>query len=402
MTGIVDSKAHFESRCAEVLLPSPVVATLQTAGLTTLAQLAYAIGQPGQPLPDGDFQTWATVTIGTMTLGAQSALRRLIFEAQTLLLQDLRQQISDPASGSVRPIAEAERASRLQRLKKDLGGLHFDVDSTPSNALLDLTCAMAQVGEAKYIAPAKCTSRALEACQDKTPQKIVHLESEKLVIKEGEASLTPDTSTPLLLQNAFKRRGLATHFAGICSYVVHDRYVAALMSHLTREQPQALPRCTAAQVVEADRLVWLKLLEAGQSVKPKSAEWPIVDQLQAALESYQVAFSLIPRPGGSGGGGQDKKKKKSKKRKRDEDKHEEKIKDKPKGKGKGKDGKDGKGRGVTPKEITDLGGKSQAPDGRAICFGYNLRRCVYPNCTRLHQCALCMGGHAILDHPKSE
>ena len=52
MSSLVDSAAQFDSQLREIGLAAPLVTALKAHGVRTLAQLAFAIGQPGQPIAD--------------------------------------------------------------------------------------------------------------------------------------------------------------------------------------------------------------------------------------------------------------------------------------------------------------------------------------------------------------
>ena len=58
MASLIENEAHFEKKCREVRLSSEVVTGLRGQGFVTLAQLAYAVGQPGQVIPPDDFEAF--------------------------------------------------------------------------------------------------------------------------------------------------------------------------------------------------------------------------------------------------------------------------------------------------------------------------------------------------------
>ena len=96
MTTIVDSKPYFKQRAAEVALTERVVNALATTGVVTLSQLAFCVGQPGQILPQDDFNKWGTSLLQDLTLGEKGSLKRLILEAQTLLVASLKDFAEKP------------------------------------------------------------------------------------------------------------------------------------------------------------------------------------------------------------------------------------------------------------------------------------------------------------------
>ena len=83
MTSIVESEAHFTKRCQETGLSDRGLASVLAAGYSNLGQLAFATGQPGQPLVEAEFQRFAQNVLGGMaTMADISTLKRLVFEGQ--------------------------------------------------------------------------------------------------------------------------------------------------------------------------------------------------------------------------------------------------------------------------------------------------------------------------------
>ncbi|CAK9022621.1 Protein translocase subunit SecA [Durusdinium trenchii] len=129
----------------------------------------------------------------------------------------------------------------------------------------------------------------------KTPDRILDIEANKIVVKDKEDKLEVPAHTSLQVLEALKRRGIALDFGDCMGFIEHDRYVQTFFEHLHREPPQGYQRCTIAQIVNADKEAWRKVIE--QSVKPRrdaTGVRPLDVQLMQALTSYEVSFSLIP------------------------------------------------------------------------------------------------------------
>ena len=88
------------------------VQALQSHGFTTLAHLAYAVGQPGQVIPETEFNTFFRNHVPGPSSTDVPSVRRLLFEGQTLALQQLRLQLTEPESTAKR-VPEAERDRRM-------------------------------------------------------------------------------------------------------------------------------------------------------------------------------------------------------------------------------------------------------------------------------------------------
>ena len=113
MTSLIDSAAHFDSRLGELGLTAGLIANIKTYGVGTLSQLAFAVGQPGQPLLDASVDQFIQAAAGRPpAIGESAILKRAAFEAQTFLIATLRQSI-EKTDEAPRKIAFAERTSRM-------------------------------------------------------------------------------------------------------------------------------------------------------------------------------------------------------------------------------------------------------------------------------------------------
>ena len=59
---------------------------LEKLGFSSIARFACATGQLGQPLGEEECKTWAFVNFGPLSAGDLASRRKLLFEAQTLVL----------------------------------------------------------------------------------------------------------------------------------------------------------------------------------------------------------------------------------------------------------------------------------------------------------------------------
>ena len=85
-------------------------------------------------------------------------------------------------------------------------------------------------------------------------------------------------------------------FAGVCTYMEHERYLLKLLSHMSRDPPPSCQRTSVAQLVAADKAVWTRMVENGISPKKDSmGDHPVSKALIPTLESYDVTIHLLPR-----------------------------------------------------------------------------------------------------------
>ena len=124
MTSQVDSAAYFSQRAAEVSLTTRVTTALQDAGLKTLSQLAFCVGQPGQLLPQTDFDNWTNSLLQNMTIGEKAPYRRL---GEKVLLLCLMLNFSLGGKKSFEPTFE--KVSYIRKTKLFFKPLHAFTDS---------------------------------------------------------------------------------------------------------------------------------------------------------------------------------------------------------------------------------------------------------------------------------
>ena len=406
MSSIVDSEAQFDLRLEQVNVPAPLRAAVKRAGITTIASLAYAHGQPGQPLVNDDFTNWVRQLDPTASVGGVAALKRLLFESQTQLMAALRDQITNPEPSTAKKVPQAERETRLANLRRRLTGVLIEGHSEPSHALLDLATQLYDQNTLKMTPLEKCYSRLTELTQNtKSTSKLLEIESSKVVVKDRESDFEASVQSSYQALESFKRRGLALDFAGVMSFTQHDRCVQLLFGHLNRDPPAGYSRCSVSQLIAADRAAWTLLIE--QNVKPRPdarGTLALDSKLEEALKSYEVSFSLLPlatkQPPKAAPSAPQKPApaQPSKGGKKGNTRY------KPYGgKGKGKP----KGDQRIPQEIRDAGGTATTPDGSPICFDFSLKRCREnvaegSRCRKgYHLCGICYGPHCLLDHKKS-
>ncbi|CAE7739197.1 unnamed protein product [Symbiodinium sp. CCMP2592] len=363
-------------------------------GIDTLSKLAYSCGQPGTPLPQSEFDDFISTVMPAALLGEKGSVKRLLFESQALLLNDLREQVTQPDKWSTRDVPTVERQKRMEAVRASIPGVVLEGSLEPSHGLLNAACRMEREGQLRYIAPEQCGTRMYEIQNVKAQSKVLSLEEGKLAISEEKGLPEVACGSALLLQEALKRRGVALQFAGVASYVARERYVLKLFGHMGREPPPGYARTSVHQLLTADRQVWTRMIE--NEISPKrSADgtYPVDRALLPTLETFDVTVALLPR-----------KSEESKKRVAAPHKpgveRDPKIAKPPKGKGKGKKGT---WQPSVPEAIRKLGGVAETPDKKRICFSRNLPcGCTQDPCPKgLHVCALCFApDHGLQECPK--
>ena len=184
MTSILDSEAHFQKRAAEIGFSNRGFQATIQAGYSTLGRLAFGVGQPGMPVAEQEFARFGTNVLGAMaTMHELSALKRLLFEAHTLVMAQLREQVSNPEVQMTRKLPPVEREAKMRQLRARLQGVLLEHQLEPSHALLNLVAQMWETNQLQYIEIGKLTSREHEVIYSK-PSKQLHIDSDKLSVRE--------------------------------------------------------------------------------------------------------------------------------------------------------------------------------------------------------------------------
>ena len=354
------------------------------------------MGTPGQDIPDELIREWIETNAPGLSLGDVAALKRILFESQTLVLSSLRQSILDPDATAKQKLPEAEKSQRLSAFKAANPGLFLDATSEPGHSLLELACEQERQNVLQHIPIEKCVSRQHEILNHQKPSKMLELEAGHIAVKETSEVPEQPVHGALALLEGLKRRGYAYVMARCVSLAPYEAYLAKLMQHFRRAPPPNHQRVGIEQLIDADKMVFVYLLEQG--VKPRAkadGSYELDTALHDALNSYQVSSLLLPLPAGS-----------KRKFTQPPTKQPWKTLRPPtqpyKGKGNGKRNTPGKTRNdqnaqiPIPLKLRQLGGRALTKGGLRICFGYNLEGCKFKDrCQHAHVCAKCDGPHPI-------
>lgn len=294
MTSIVESEAHFRKRCQETGLSDRGLAAMIASGYSNLGQLAFVSGQPGQPLNETDFQRFGQNVLGGLaTMADMSTLKRLVFEGQTMLLAQLRDQVVIPDAASTRKLPAVERSTKMQNLKARLAGVIIEKALEPSYALLDAVVQQWKSKQLAYLSPEKCTSRAWEITMSKTTKQL-SIDTDKLLVKSEQSVPDQQVSTEMQVYEALRRRGIALAFTDSLFWEVHERYLQRLFQHLRNDVPEGYTK-TTLQVLRADREIFMYMIQRDVSIRRSPDNTLAMDTaILAAVASYEVGFNLMP------------------------------------------------------------------------------------------------------------
>eukprot|EP00435_Cladocopium_sp_Y103_P000568 s580_g1.t1 len=295
MTSLIDSSAQFESQLKDAGLSVAFVESLKRHGVRTLGQLAFAVGQPGQPILDNSVEQLAQNALGRApTLQETACVKRAAFEAQIYLTATLRQAVDRSEDSMPRKIPFAERQTRMDALKLGLAGLSVTGEHEPDHSLLDRACGMYEANSLKYLDLASCVSRALES-QGNNKEPGAHSGKRFLVMKNNDDKLQSPTDSEIKVHYAMVRRGLTFQVAKLMSY---------LFEALHREPPPGYSRPSLSQLLQCDKAAFSRLATTLSSIWQKDdGSYPLGAALLDLRSDPMIALYLaaVSKPVHSGG-----------------------------------------------------------------------------------------------------
>ena len=295
MSSLVDSEAQFGARALEVGLSQTVVDAIKLAGVRTLSNLAFAIGQPGQPIANTDVDSFLQSALGRdATLAETNATRRLAFEAQTLVIVSLRQVVDQRDDTVPRKVGAAERETRMRALKAAVVGIQVSGEHEPSHNLLDKVCAMFEQNSVKYFEPCQCISRTAEV-QGTTKTKELAFEHGALVVRDPSDKTAVPIDSEIKLHYAMIRRGLAFHFGRVMHHDQHMTWQTFLFDSLHREAPPGYSKPSLHKIIQCDKAAWGRLASLGVSVRQQAdGTFPLGEALLQLRQDPSIVLHLSP------------------------------------------------------------------------------------------------------------
>ena len=404
-----DSSAVFEQRSKAIGLEAGVVQSFKDANLDTMAKFAFACNFSPGGSDDAPLKELLTKVLGRdATLVEESCLRRLFNESYATVAADLRVQTEQTNEDSLRKLAPADRAARLEEQQRRLTGIDIRGPYEPGDSVpvVDKFVSFYENDRLQWISLDQFISREHELTSNsKKDQRLVVQTSGELKISSTSRFEPCDTSSEILLRYCFIRRALAMEQANILSYHHHDRWLEKIMSCRLETVPSGFSRTTFQQIEAADKKLFILLAEKTRSgIKAGPNGRPCDQHFEACMHSTEVLSLLQPKPIAVRSKEDEPP---TKKPRTDKPVYERGPLDRPpKGRGKGK-GKNQQNQFMRiPSELLNLGCSGATPQGNRLCFSFNLKKCSNSvqnqRCEKgLHLCAVkgCLKQHAALDCP---
>ena len=300
----LDSKAAFRQRAVEAAIPDAEIDALAAGGIETFAQFAFCTSyQPGTGSDDALFDHLEHI-LGAKPTGAKAShYRRLFFESHSLALKDLQSRLERSDSSEVKILPLAEKAQRIDDLRKRLPGVMLSSSLEPSHALVDKAVHQFEENCIQYIDLKQCTSRESEIQNEKTTPQLTFDSSGNIKVTKQHSLTECSIQGDIRLRGAFTRRSLAYDLAGVATFEAVEGWSQLLFDRMCLEPPPGYKHISVDQIVRADKKLWTKVSEHTRArVTGTSADG--TKNVDAAIKELahhpEVQFLMMPLPLHSG------------------------------------------------------------------------------------------------------
>ncbi len=171
---VLESEATFQMQAQRAGLTQSYIDCIKAVSLGALGKLAYAVTTPGTSPTELQVNNFLNAMRPAVapSVADTTAMKRIVFEAQTLTIANLRSSMVAADDTAAKKVAPAERSARIEGQKTRLRGLDLSGPMEPSYWLYDSFSAMMDSGELKYIPPNRCLTRQQEIAGSKPGKQI--------------------------------------------------------------------------------------------------------------------------------------------------------------------------------------------------------------------------------------
>jgi hypothetical protein len=150
----LESGAFFRERASSIGIDDATVQALTVQGWSTLGEFAFATAQaPGTSSDDTQFRR----DVVEPALGANpgpgpvAQLRRLFFEAYTMVASDMRSRVERTDDDPPKKLPRVERENRIDAIRRRLPGARLTDEREPGPSVVDAFTQMADDGQLRYV-----------------------------------------------------------------------------------------------------------------------------------------------------------------------------------------------------------------------------------------------------------
>ena len=130
-----------------------------------MARLAFVAAPPGTAPTSDQVEPLLPAGAGH---GSMASMKRLIFEAQTLIVAEIKSKVQrkDEPSSTI-ALSSAERDSRVEEQKRRMTGLRLRGDEEVAHSAYDIVLGVLEKDQLVYLAPERFGTRRDELAQIK-------------------------------------------------------------------------------------------------------------------------------------------------------------------------------------------------------------------------------------------
>ena len=172
MADLLTSEAAFKEHAGVCGLSDSNLTALNGQGLKTLSGLAYCLTVPGTP-PNEDAirKLLDSANPASVNLASVAALRRLIFEAQTLAVAFVKTALD--GGHECQELVPAERDSRIAAQKGRLKGMNLSGFLECGYSCYTMVQELIDANSVIYLDPQKMITRSQEVGKEKRGKELV-------------------------------------------------------------------------------------------------------------------------------------------------------------------------------------------------------------------------------------
>ena len=302
MTSALKSEAAFKERANECGLSTDQIKSLTDRGMSSLSAVAYSLGTPGETVGEDQLRRLLDPdSPDAVTVGGLASIRQLVFESQTMVIQNLKLSLETPDSGRHVELVASERTARIRSQATRLRGMNLSGQLECSFCSYDYVAQVLEKDHIMYLEPARFTTRQSEVLKDRpTGRELVLDEGSRIGVRDKTLKDRCLLTTELDLARALSRRALACDLMQLCTFDCMERWHTFLLDRMKEPPPPGFRPISMEQVLRCDRAGFLRLAQLLPSVKVKAdGSYPMDAALDTLRGDPTVMFNLLPLQGSS-------------------------------------------------------------------------------------------------------
>ena len=298
----VDSAAAFKERyCDETMQLGAHVKRFEDAGWSTYADLVFSTTFT---LHNGEEERYKAdilmVGLGDLNHKDRTKLRRLFFEAYTLVGAQMKRSVESPAGGAPREIPNPELEARRERTEARVSGLKLLDDLDISDRLLIRAIEMYDSGKMGYLGLDLCTKRgdAMVGIHRDQQWESAPNVTGGFTIRRADDGQRADIDGQFAFSYALQRRSLALDMGDVLAFDNHETLRLKFISVLMSSPPPGFLPVGFDQILDSDRCFWIemgKLTRKGIKRKPDGR--PCDKVFEEVFKNFTFNMMLMPKQG---------------------------------------------------------------------------------------------------------